>query len=83
MSAQATKLRAADVEQLTADWGDWGVLVPESMTDPGPPPEFEDTWMMVEAVERDHGQVVFILASDPPGIRWAVPADQEVEVRED
>lgn len=83
MSAQATKVLARDVEQLAADWADWEVLIPDALVDPGPPPEFESTWTMVEAIERDHEQVVFILAGDPPGVRWSVPPDQEVEVRED
>lgn len=82
MSAQATKCPAADVEKLVADWGDWEVLVPDALTDPGPPPEFEPVWMGVEAVYRSDGDVVFVIVGED-SVRWSVPADREVEVRED
>lgn len=82
--AEATT-QAKFVDAITRQWevGDFEVLVPDACTDPGPPPTFEATWMMVEAIDRDSvpGETVFIFAGDPPGIRWGVLDDAPVQVR--
>lgn len=80
MSATA-KIPAGDVEERTTDWGDFEVLIPDALTDPGPPPVYEPTWMGVEAIDTgEQGDVIFVIAGDP-SVRWLVPVDRVVEVR--
>jgi hypothetical protein len=73
---------AEDVEKVTAGWEKWQVrqvLTP----DPRDPETFGSAWLTVESVERDenHKAVIFVI-SGAAELRWAVPRDQAVEVRE-
>lgn len=77
-----TKLPASAVRIVTADWAEWQLLIPDALVDPGPPPVFEPTWVPVEAVEDgDHDAIVFVLRGEET-VRWAVPRDRKVQIRE-
>lgn len=72
-----------DVERVTAGWEKWQVrqvLTP----DPRDPETFGAAWLTVESVERaDHNAIVFVIpVLGQEAVRWAVPRDKAIEVRE-
>lgn len=74
---------AEDVERVTAGWEKWQVrqvLTP----DPRDPETFGAAWLTVESVERaDHNAIVFVIpVPGQEAVRWAVPRDKAIEVRE-